>query len=346
MPDISPARADAGSLPQAGVAPRIMVCICTHNRPDYLRDCLDGLRAQTIGLGGFDILVVDSASAPAPAARIAALVAGVANARLLRVDRLGLSLARNVAARAVGAGYIAYLDDDAIPSPDWIAAIQCALSGPDPAPVMLAGAILPLWEAPLPAWWPPDLRGVLSIIEIAGTGEFRRPGMAARLEPYGANMIIHAPALLAQGGFLESIGRHGEVLLSDEEKVLAWRLQDGGGRVLYDSRITVHHQIQAARLTMAWLLSRMYWQGVSHVRSARYLGHVEGLRMEAMRRFAIVILLAPLGLIPVACPYGVRLRWRWAYARGFLRAFLRPGEASARKSGSRLALAVPRLADP
>ena len=40
----------------------------------------------------------------------------------------------------------------------------------------------------------------------------------------------------------------------------------------YDLRIVVRHQIQAARLTPAWLLSRLYWQGVSTVLTRRLLG--------------------------------------------------------------------------
>ena len=43
--------------------------ICTHDRPDYLRACLDGLAKQTTGSGDFEIVVVDSCSSTAAAAR-------------------------------------------------------------------------------------------------------------------------------------------------------------------------------------------------------------------------------------------------------------------------------------
>ncbi len=315
----------------------ITVCICTHERPEYLRDCLDGLATQTVGPGGFDILVVDSGSSNAASMAIAGIVAGIPNARLLRLDRPGLSLARNSGARFVGAGYIAYLDDDAIPNPDWIAAIRRAIEKYSPA--LIGGAILPLWEAPLPRWWPARLLGVLSIIEAPGVGEYGHPGAAAALEPYGANMILHVPSLLARGGFLESIGRQGGVLLSDEEKVLAWRMQRAGWRVLYDSGIVVHHQIQAARLTPDWLLSRMYWQGMSRVHSGRQTGGAAALWREAARRLAALILLAPAALVPTRSVRFIAVRWRWAYARGFLRAFLRG--AGRRMVGNRPATPEP-----
>lgn len=305
-----------------GALPWITACVCTHNRPDYLRDCLDGLHAQTVGPDAFDILIVDSGSSADEASEIAALAAGVRNACLIRVDRPGLSLARNTAARSGAKGYIAFLDDDAIPAANWIAEIHLIVGNVFPAPAMVAGAIWPLWEAPLPRWWPPNLHGVLSIIEAQGQGEFRRNGVARTLEPYGANMILSISELLAQNGFLEQIGRTGKTLLSDEEKVLAWHIQDSGQSVLYASTIYVYHQIQAERLTIDWLLARMYWQGVSRVKSARYLGNEQCFGQEIFKRLLAFLVLAPVALIPSSCTWFIDLRWRWAYSQGFLRALI------------------------
>ena len=46
----------------------------------------------------------------------------------------------------------------------------------------------------MPAWWPPRLRGTLSIIEFEGHGEYRSDALPPGLEPYGANMVVHLPA--------------------------------------------------------------------------------------------------------------------------------------------------------
>lgn len=85
-------------------------------------------------------------------------------------------------------------------------------------------------------------------------------------------MVVHIPSLLAIGGFGQNSRRVGKALLSDEDVQLAWRLQAAGYSARYDSRIVVRHQIQAARLTPVWLLSRLYWQGVSTVLTPRLLG--------------------------------------------------------------------------
>jgi glucosyl-dolichyl phosphate glucuronosyltransferase len=170
----------------------VIVCICTHDRPGYVRDCLDGLRHQTIGHEQFDILVIDSASTGDVPARLAGLVGGLRNARLLRVAEPGVSVARNVGAQKATGDYIAYIDDDAIPAPDWIERILAAIAEADPPPALIGGRILPLWEAPLPRWWPASLRGSLSIIEVEGRGEYRTTALAPGLEPYGANMVVRA----------------------------------------------------------------------------------------------------------------------------------------------------------
>jgi glycosyltransferase involved in cell wall biosynthesis len=309
----------------------LTVCICTHDRPAYLRDCLDGLRQQTIGPDGFDILVVDSASTADVPAQLVRLVAAVTNARLVQVGQLGVSIARNTGAAAASGDYIAYIDDDAIPAPDWVACILAAIERGNPKPAMIGGRILPQWEAPLPDWWPPRLRGVLSIIEAEGQGEYRSAALPAGLEPYGANMVVQIRALHAVGGFGRTSGRSGQALLSDEEVQLAHKLQPAGHSVRYDSRIVVRHQIQATRLTPAWLLSRLYWQGVSAVLTRRTLGSPVAVWRELPRRLAVALLLAPMALVPCGSTRLVPCRWRLAYALGFIHGALgwRTGMAKA-----------------
>ncbi len=184
----------------------LTVCICTHDRPRYVRDCLDGLARQTVPRDRFTLLIVDSASAERT--ELAAL-AQAHDARLIRLDRPGVSLARNAGAWAARTRYIAYIDDDAIPAPDWIECILAAIARPGRPPALIGGQILPKWEAPLPRWWPASLRGVLSIIEYEGEGEYRSPDVPARLEPYAANMVVNVLSLLAAGGFGAAVGRYG-----------------------------------------------------------------------------------------------------------------------------------------
>lgn len=301
---------------------RVTACICTHDRPGYVRDCLAGLARQTADPASFDTLVVDSASNPAAAEQLVHLVAAQSNTRLIRLEQPGVSRARNAGAHAASGNYIAYIDDDAIPAEDWIACILVAVAAHDPPPALVGGRILPHWEAPLPHWWPSSLRGVLSIIEAEGAGEYGTAALPANLEPYGANMAVHTATLRAVGGFGRDSGRQGAALLSDEEVQLAGTLQDAGHSVRFDSRIVVHHQIQATRLTPPWLLSRLYWQGISTVRTRRLLGRGRAVWRELPRRLAVALLLAPTAALPRDSARLIGCRWRLAYACGFIRGAL------------------------
>ncbi|HEY3848693.1 MAG TPA: glycosyltransferase [Acetobacteraceae bacterium] len=298
----------------------LTVCICTHNRPRYLRDCLGGLARQTAGQDAFAVLVVDSGSTGDTPAALALLVAAIRNASLLRVNWPGVSLARNAGAWACHTPYIAYIDDDAIPAEDWVACILAALGQTPSPPAVLGGRALPVWEAPLPAWWPTRLRGVLSIIEAEGQGEYGDPSLPPGLAPYTVNMVLQVRALLAAGGFGEAAGRVGTALLSDEDVQITWRLRQAGRSIRFDSRIVVHHQIQAARLTPEWLLSRLYWQGASTVLTRRLLRNKAEVWRELPRRIAVAALCAPAGLLPRRSTRLIGARWRLAYALGFIRA--------------------------
>lgn len=311
----------------------LTVCICTHDRPRYLRDCLDGLARQTVSRDRFAVQIVDSASNDR---ELLADLAKAHKARLIRVDRPGVSLARNAGAWAARSRYIAYIDDDAIPAPDWVESILAAIAKPGRPPALIGGRILPKWEAPLPNWWPVSLRGVLSIIEHEGEGEYRTGSVPKGLEPYAANMVVNVLSLLAAGGFGSGVGRYGHSLLSDEEVQLAWILQDAGHSVRYDSRIVVHHQIQARRLRPEWLLSRLYWQGASTVLTRRLLADPGSVWRELPRRLAVLCVCAPMVVIPRRSTLLLAARWRLAYAAGFIRAAMGWNAASTAASRARV----------
>ena len=137
--------------------------------------------------------------------------------------------------------------------------------------------------------------------------------------------------MLRHGGCAEARGRRGLVLQSDEDVQLAWRLQDAGYAAIYDSRVVVHHSIQARRLNVEWLLSRLYWQGASTVHTRRLLGQQALVQREFFRRLLIEAIGLPIAwLIPKHSTRLLALRWRYAYASGFTRETLRCGPGKRR----------------
>jgi GT2 family glycosyltransferase len=301
--------------PQAAVP--LTTIICTHARPDYLAACLQGLAVQEGGAP--TILVVDSASPADDAAEIARL-ASEAGATLLRTDRPGLSIARNIGLAASRDQWTAFLDDDAVPQPDWVRRMQQAIADLPEGAVALGGRILPRWEGPLPDWWPGDLRGVLTIVEWEGRGEEGRD-LPKGVAVYGANMAFRTASVLEVGGFPEDLGRIGDRLLSGEEVEVLDRLRARGLRVFYDGRVIVRHSIQRERLRPDWLLSRLHWQGATDAVRDRQRG---GTR-RAPGAAAKLLLQSPLLLWPQHSPSLLRARCGAAYNLGYLRGTLNGG---------------------
>ena len=90
------------------------VVICTRDRPDVLARTLRALRQQT--LRDFEIVVVDSAPNGHPAVDVASRY----GARRVEEPVPGVARARNRGARSCNTDFVAYLDDDCLPAPDWL----------------------------------------------------------------------------------------------------------------------------------------------------------------------------------------------------------------------------------
>src|SRR5690242_14893762 len=94
------------------------VVICTRDRTEALERCLGAISA--LDYPSFDVLIVDNGSAGQASREVAARWGAGWTAE----PRPGLSLARNRGAREARGDMVAYLDDDALPEPGWLAALE------------------------------------------------------------------------------------------------------------------------------------------------------------------------------------------------------------------------------
>ena len=171
----------------------------------------------------------------------------------------GLSRARNTAMKAAKTAYISYLDDDAIPCPQWAEEILNTFLTITPTPVGIGGPIYPLWENSEPAWMQPDMEFLFSILDYGSQPHWLRfPKF-----PFGANMSYQRELLIQVGGFKENLGRKGKNLLSCEEYLLNRTLTKAGGKFYYVPQASVEHWIPETRTRSTWLFQRSYWQGRS-----------------------------------------------------------------------------------
>ncbi len=244
---------------------RVAAAICTYDRYTLLPGAIDRLLRQSVPHNDYDIIVVDNSPDHDRARAFARCYAGFDNLTYLIEATPGLSNARNVAVGACRAEFLAFVDDDALASPDWLRRLLEAFDGFGARAAVVGGKVLPVWQAPRPRWLHDDALGYLSIVDW---GEGLRE--AAQDEWFaGTNVAYRVAALVAAGRFATHLGRNGTGvnLLSNEELEVTARIKAAGGRLVYQGAAVVEHVIPAERLTPAWFRRRVAWQAVSDMLS-------------------------------------------------------------------------------
>jgi glucosyl-dolichyl phosphate glucuronosyltransferase len=271
--------------------PVVSVVICSHNRSADVSECLAALIPQ-IGPGA-EVILVDSASDPKNQAEMAKLAALYPAVNLTRVDQPGLSLARNRGVQLAAGDWIAFLDDDAVPFPDWLAKLLTVVAAASPTQAVIGGGIYPRWPDGmsgdhLSQRW----KTFLSLAEAD------RPGSVT--DGYtvnGANYVIRRRVLLDVGGFSEKLGRVGGSLISGDERQVTNSVLDAGLDAGFDPAFKVYHKISRERLKISWILRRTFWEGVSEMRIFRSGGLPLPPRLRPIKLIASLPILLLLSIV-------------------------------------------------
>ncbi|HKW16972.1 MAG TPA: glycosyltransferase family 2 protein [Terriglobales bacterium] len=132
--------------------PHINVCICTFQRPEYLRRTLKALNAQeTDNLFTYSVIVVDN-DAEASARNTVSDFPSIGGHPVTYVvePEKNISCARNAALLHASGDYIAFVDDDEYPAPDWLLKLLQTCKAADVDGVL--GPVRPYYDSPPPAW--------------------------------------------------------------------------------------------------------------------------------------------------------------------------------------------------
>src|SRR5262245_33957262 len=161
----------------------ITVAICTYNRCEHVRKLLPPLlTGQMLAPNLYKVMVVDNSDDRRASQAFSREFSGHSNLSIIETSPPGLSRARNVALETCATRYIAYIDDDATPRPEWLSAILRAFTTHDPA--VLAGPIYPSWLRSQPDWLPPKYVGCLTILDHGPNDRW----LSGNEFAYGANM--------------------------------------------------------------------------------------------------------------------------------------------------------------
>jgi GT2 family glycosyltransferase len=200
------------------------VVVCTRDRTEMLRACLDSLVAANDGSG--EIIVVDNA----PSSNATELLAAAYPVRYVREERPGLNWARALGARLAAGEIVAFTDDDVVVDPDWVPALL------RPFADKRVGAVTGLT---MPFELETESQELFELYGGFGRGFSRRefdyrgfapPGAGAA--GAGANMAFRR-SLLVEKGLFETEFDSGTVTRTGGDTYALYRVLADGYKIIY-----------------------------------------------------------------------------------------------------------------
>jgi glycosyltransferase involved in cell wall biosynthesis len=224
-------------------APHITVVVCTRERPGELARCLDSLLAQQYPR--FRIVVVDNAPVTGATAEVVRSAARRGPVQYLVEPKAGLSFARNTAVAAAPAEILAWLDDDEVADPHWLAEVARALDDHPEADV-ISGVIVPAELETRAQLWFEQFgghskgRGFRPAVFSPATAHIQSP--LYPLPPFGtgANMTFRPGVIEGIGGFDTALGA-GTPAMGSEDTLAFTQVLVGGGTIVYQPTAVTHH---------------------------------------------------------------------------------------------------------
>ncbi|MBU2102298.1 MAG: glycosyltransferase family 2 protein, partial [Candidatus Omnitrophica bacterium] len=208
------------------------IIICTYNRSMFLERLLKELAAQKADFC-FDILVVDNNSSDATRDVVGTVRKETQVAITYCLEKQqGIAYARNRGAYEACGKYIAYIDDDALPGPEWLTQIVQVFTTVQPSPACVVGKVELAWEGARRKQFPVEYE------TIVGKYDFGNEPCYLGADDYliTVNAAFHKEFFLRTGGFRTYLGRKGTCLLSGEDNDMYHRLYASGAKIYYNPK--------------------------------------------------------------------------------------------------------------
>ncbi|MBF0570627.1 MAG: glycosyltransferase family 2 protein [Candidatus Omnitrophica bacterium] len=244
------------------------IIIPTFNRCFLLEKTVVSLVNQIFDYDKFEIIVIDNGSTDETKSVVGKLTIEHPQhtIRYIYDDVPGLLTGRHRGAKEANSDILCFVDDDIEAAPCWLQAICDDFK--DPNVHLVGGKCLPIYDVPPPEWekslWSNnnDLKMCLyySLIDQGDVKKGTDPNYI-----FGLNFCIRRQVLLNLGGFHpDCIPKRLQKYQGDGETGLTMMFAKKGLRAMYDPKALVYHHVTKERLTMEYLESRMFYNGVGY----------------------------------------------------------------------------------
>jgi glycosyltransferase involved in cell wall biosynthesis len=223
---------------------RIAAIVCTRERPNALKRCLESLTDQDHP--NSSVWVVDNAPKTTATREVADEFRDRLDLKYLQASLPGLSRARNVALAAdIDADVVAWIDDDEIADSFWLSEISRNFAE-RPDATAVSGLVLPAELLTEPQVWFEQYgghskgRGYTPAEFSPATRRNQHPLFPLPSFGSGANMAFRISALREMNGFDEALGAGTLTMGAEDTKIFSELLMNGGTVLYRPSAITRH----------------------------------------------------------------------------------------------------------
>jgi glycosyltransferase involved in cell wall biosynthesis len=242
---------------------KISVVVCAHDSARWteLGQALQSLREQTLPPHEV-IVVVDHNEDLLRRIRDELDVVAIENSQIR-----GLGGARNSGWLSSSGDVVAFLDDDAIATPDWLRHLATRYA--DASVAGVGGGAEPLWADRRPPWFPKEFDWVVGCSYLGmpeTTQEVRNV--------FGCNMSFRREVLVALDGFRLGYG------CDETEFCIRLRQRWPERKVIYVPDAKILHHVPEDRTRIQRFLRRCYFEGGSKAVVARLVGPGQALSSE------------------------------------------------------------------
>jgi succinoglycan biosynthesis protein ExoM len=286
---------------------RIAVCICTRQRPVMLDRCLSAVAAMRPPQGaeaGIFVIGNEVREESRP-------IAEKHGAAYVCEPQLGIPFARNAAVEAAlawEADFVAFLDDDTWPEPDWLEKI--VLTQKLTGATAVRGLRVMVYPDPLPAW----------ILKRRSKGMGRRAVVPINEGGAGCNNLLIDASVFRKGLRFDPRYRFS----TGEDTMLAAKIVEQGGTLIATDFAVIHEEVVAERCTLQAQVMQQYAFGIGNIRILKDRGKY-ALSLWAALVSGFQALLA----LSAAAIFGMLSLSK----RRFKRHFLRAGKKAAYAAG-------------
>jgi glycosyltransferase involved in cell wall biosynthesis len=173
----------------------------------------------------------------------------------------GVSGNRNTGALHAITPVVAFLDDDVVARPGWLAGLVAPLA--DPSVVGTGGAIQPIWHH-RPAWVPEEF-----LWAYGGSSAGMPTATSTVRNVWSASMAVRRERFADVGGFRTDFGKIGDRSRPEDTELCLRLAHATGGRWVYVPQSLIGHPVDAAHTTLGYYLTRCYNEGRGKIAMAR-----------------------------------------------------------------------------